>query len=401
MPGKTVPLDEGAGARIAIVGPAYPLRGGNALFVAHLVDSLSSDHDVYVVSYSRLYPSVLFPGKTQMNLSRDPVRTTASRQLIDSINPVSWVRAARWMAAPARRPALVIFTWWNPFFGPSLGVVARLVKRWTGCGVVFVAENVVSHENRFVDRFLTRFALSAADYFLVLSGVVASRIQSFFPGVPVRQATLPIYDCYRNSDATRGTEQLPSIKEELQLERPQVLFFGYVREYKGLKYLIEAMPAVLKQADVGLMIVGEFYDDRDRYERLIDRLGIREQVTVVAEHVPDEAVGRYFRAADLVVLPYVSATQSGITQIAYAFGLPVVSTNVGGLPEVVTDGETGYIVSPGDPEALAEAIVRFFTGAEAERMRSNVEDEARRDRAGELMRRAIRDFLEMESTQRE
>jgi len=401
MSDTTTPLDEGVGGRVAIVGPAYPLRGGNALFVAHLVDSLSSDHDVYVVSYRRLYPSLLFPGKTQMNLSRDPVKTTASRQLVDSINPLSWVRAARWMAAPGRRPDLVIFTWWNPFFGPSLGVIARLVKRWTGAGVVFVAENVVSHENRFLDRFLTRFALSAADYFLVLSGVVASRIQSLFPGIPVRQAALPIYNCYRSREAPHGGEELPSIKEELQLERPQVLFFGYVREYKGLKYLIEAMPVVLAEVDVGLMIVGEFYDDRGRYERLIDRLGIREHVTVIAEHVPDEAVGRYFGAADLVALPYVSATQSGITQIAYAFGLPVVSTNVGGLPEVVADGKTGYIVSPGDPEALAKAIIRFFTGGEAERMRSNVEDETRRDRAGELMRRAVRDFIEMESTQRE
>jgi glycosyltransferase involved in cell wall biosynthesis len=401
MRGKIIPLDEGAGVRVAVVGPAYPLRGGNALFVAHLVDSLSSDHDVYVVSYSRLYPSLLFPGKTQMNLSRDPVKTTASRQLIDSISPVSWVRAARWMAVPARRPALVIFTWWNPFFGPCLGVIARLMKRWTGAGIVFVAENVVSHENRFVDRFLTRFALSAADYFLVLSGVVASRIQCLFPGIPVRQAALPIYNCYRNQEGLQRGERPTSRKQELQLDRPQVLFFGYVREYKGLKYLIEAMPAVLAQVDVDLMIVGEFYDDRDHYERLIDTLGIRQRVTVVAEHVPDEAVGRYFGAADLVVLPYVSATQSGIAQIAYAFGVPVVSTNVGGLPEVVADGKTGYIVSPGDPEALAEAIVRFFTSGDAERMRSNVKDETRRDRAGELMRRAVRDFIEMESTQRE
>ncbi len=398
MSDKTTPLYEGAGSRVAIVGPAYPLRGGNALFVAHLVDSLSSDHDVYVVSYSRLYPSLLFPGKTQMNLSRNPVKTTASRQHVDSISPASWVRAARWMAVPVRRPALVIFTWWNPFFGPALGVIARLVKRWTGAGIVFVAENVVSHENRFVDRFLTRFALSSADYFLVLSGVVASRIQSLFPGVPMRQAALPIYDCYRDEHTESGWGERASLKEELHIERPVVLFFGYVREYKGLKYLLEAMPAVFKKVDVELLIVGEFYDDRDRYERLIDSLRIRERVTVVAEHVPDGDVGRYFGAADLVVLPYVSATQSGITQIAFAFGLPVVSTNVGGLPEVVADGKTGYIVNPRDPEALAQAIVRFFTGGEAEAMRSNVEDEARRDRAGDLMRRAVRDFVEMEST---
>ena len=183
-------------ARIAIVGPAYPLRGGNALFVAHLLDALRQDHDVYVISYSRLYPKLLFPGKTQINTSRDPVKTTPSRQLVDSINPISWFRTAAWICAPRRRPDLVVFTWWNPFFGPALGAIARIVKRRCGTGVLFVAENVVSHENRLVDRFLTRYALAAADYFLVLSGVVARRIQSLFPGVPVRQAALPIYSCY-------------------------------------------------------------------------------------------------------------------------------------------------------------------------------------------------------------
>ncbi len=377
-------------ARIAIVGPAYPIRGGNALFVAHLLDALRQDHDVYVVSYSRLYPRLLFPGKTQMNLSHDPVKSTPSRQLVDSINPLSWFRTAAWIASPKRRPDLVVFTWWNPFFGPALGTIARLVRRRTGAGVVFVAENVVSHENRFLDRFLTRFALSAADYFLVLSGVVARRIQSLFPGVPVRQAALPIYDCYHPDEIDRE-----SVRGRLGLTKPTILFFGYVRAYKGLSYLIEAMPAVLKSHDIQLLIVGEFYEDRSRYERLIDALGLRDSVTIVAEHVPDEAVGDYFVASDLVVLPYLSATQSGITQIAYAFGLPVVSTDVGGLPEVVKDGETGYVVKSGSAEALANAIVSFFDGADREALARGVASEARGDQAGELMRRSIADFLEL------
>ncbi len=377
-------------ARIAIVGPAYPLRGGNALFVAHLLDALRQDHDVYVVSYSRLYPKLLFPGKTQLNVSRDPVKTTPSRQLVDSINPASWFRAAAWIAAPKRRPDLVVFTWWNPFFGPALGTIARLVKRRSGAGIVFVAENVVSHENRFVDRFLTRFALGTADYFLVLSGVVARRIQSLFPGVPVRQAALPIYDCYRPDGIDRD-----AVRARIGLTKRTVLFFGYVRAYKGLRYLLEAMPAVLAKHDVQLLVVGEFYDERQRYERLIDSLGIRDAVKVVAEHVPDEAVGEYFIASDLVALPYLSATQSGITQIAYAFGLPVVSTNVGGLPEVVKDGETGYVVESESAEALSRAIIRYFDGDEEAKLRQGVATEAKRDQAGELMRRSIADFVEL------
>ncbi len=385
-------FEAGTGARIVIVGPAYPLRGGNALFVAHLFESLKVDHDVTVVSFRRLYPALLFPGTTQMNVSHDPVKTTPSRQIIDSINPLTWFRAARWISHRSRRPDLVIFTWWNPFFGPCHGVTARLVKRMARSGIVFVCENVVSHENRWADRFLTTFALSAADYFMVLSDVVAQRIQSLFPDVPLRKAALPVYDCYRPASVDRA-----GVRARLGLTRKTVLFFGYVREYKGLEYLIRAMPRVVPEADVELLIVGEFYDDRARYDRLVQDLGLGERVKIVAEHVPDEAVGDYFAAADLVVLPYVSATQSGITQVAYAFGLPVVSTDVGGLPEVVRDGETGYIVPSRSESALAAAIVRYFIGGQEATLRANVAAEARRDRAGDLMRRAVRDFLEMES----
>jgi glycosyltransferase involved in cell wall biosynthesis len=383
-------LSHGTGARIAIVGPAYPLRGGNALFVAHLYDNLRLDHDAYVVSFRRLYPSLLFPGKTQMNLSHDPVKNTPSRQIIDSINPLTWLEAVRWIAQPKRVPDIVAFVWWNPFFGVCYGVMARLLRRRTDAKIVFVCENVVSHEKRFVDQFLTRFALSAADYFMVLSGVVKSRVHSLFPRIPVRQAALPIYDCYNPKGADRQ-----AMRRRLGLARPTVLFFGYVREYKGLAYLLRAMPHILREVDVDLLVVGEFYDDRARYDRIIEEEGIGDHVTVVAEHVPDESVGDYFSAADVAVLPYVSATQSGITQIAMAFGLPVISTDVGGLPEVVRDGDTGYIVRPGDERELAAAVVRFFKGGHADRMRANALVEAQRDRAGELMRIAFRDFLEM------
>ncbi len=378
------------GARIAVVGPAYPLRGGNALFVAHLYDNLRLDHDAYVVSFTRLYPSLLFPGKTQMNVSRDPVKNTPSRQIIDSVNPFSWLRAVRWISQPRRRPDMVVFVWWNPFFGVCYGAMARMLRRRTGASIVFVCENVVSHENRFVDRFLTRFALASADYFMVLSGVVANRVHSLFPRTPVRQAALPIYDCYAPSGVERDV-----IRESLGLTRPTLLFFGYVREYKGLAYLLRAMPQILREVDVELLVVGEFYDDRSKYDRIIDDLNLGERVRVVAEHVPDESVGDYFAAADVAVLPYVSATQSGITQIALASGLPVISTDVGGLPEVVRDGETGYIVKPEDEGELACAVVRYFKSGDAPRMRANVALEAQRDHAGDLMRRAIRDFLEM------
>ncbi len=378
-------------ARIAIVGPSYPFRGGNALFVAHLYESLRRDYDTYITSFRRLYPELLFPGRTQMNLSHDPVKTTPSRQIIDSIGPASWWRAARWMSEPARRPDLALFVWWNPFFGPAYGTIARLLKRRTGCGVVFVAENVVSHENRFVDQYLTRYALGTADYFLVLSGVVHSRIHSLYPTVPIRQAALPIYDCYMPDGQDRE-----EARRSLGLTRPTILFFGYVREYKGLEHLLRAMPKVASETDAELLVVGEFYDPKEKYDRLIEALGIGDRVRIVDEHVPDEDVARYFSAADVVALPYLSATQSGITQIAFACGVPVISTNVGGLPEVIADERTGLIVEPGNPDALARAITRYFNEGLDAALRANVAVEARRDRAGELLREAVHDFLEME-----
>jgi glycosyltransferase involved in cell wall biosynthesis len=390
-PRKRSLYDPSEGARIAIVGPAYPLRGGNALFVAHLYESLRRDHDAYVVSFKRLYPSLLFPGKTQLNVSRDPVKSTPSRQLIDSIDPFSWGRTVNWIAQPKRTPDLVVFVWWNPLFGICYGEMAKMLKRRTDAGVVFVCENVVSHENRAADQMLTRFALSKADYFLVLSGVVGRRIQSLYPTTPLRQAALPIYDCYRGEGVDRV-----EVRRGLGLERPTILFFGYVRAYKGLDYLLRAMPRVLARVDADLLIVGEFYDDRAKYDRIIEELGLSDRVRIIAEHVPDEDVGRYFAAADVVVLPYTSATQSGITQIAFAFGLPVISTDVGGLPEVVRDGETGYIVPPMDEDALADAVVRYFEEDRGAAFRKNVETEAKRDMAGELLRRAVRDFLEIE-----
>jgi len=384
-------FDAGPPGRITIVGPAYPLRGGNALFVAHLYEALRADHDVSVVSFTKLYPRLLFPGRTQLNLSRDPVKATPSRQIIDSANPLTWLRAARWILAPARRPDLVVFVWWNPFFGPCYGTIARALKRGRGPGIAFVCENVVSHENRPIDKHLTRYACSAADYIMVLSGVVARRVGALFPTTPVRQAALPIYDCYRRADHDRE-----ATRARLGLRRPTALFFGYVREYKGLSYLLRALPRVLESLEIDLLVVGEFYDDRAPYDRLIDELGIGDHVRIVAEHVPDESVGDYFAASDVAVLPYVSATQSGITQIAYAMGLPVISTDVGGLPEVVRDGETGYIVRPRDAEGLADAVVRYFTDGKGPEFAANVNLEVKRDRAGELLRQAVRDFLEME-----
>ena len=337
------PLDGEDGARIAIVGPAYPLRGGNALFVAHLYDcSQPGPRRLRRVVHPAL-PGLLFPGKTQMNVSHDPgeEHAVAPDDRLDQSHSRG-SRTVRWILQPKRRPDLVVFVWWNPFFGICYGAMARHAQEEARRRSSSSRENVVSHENRFVDQFLTRFALTAADYFLVLSGVVASRIQSLFPRTPaetggaahLRAATRPTGI---DRDAVRDVARTHAADGALLRIRPRV---------QGPRIPTAGDASDTRSSvDVELLVVGEFYDDRAGYDRIIEELGLAEHVTRRRGARPRRG-GRATTssAADVAVLPYVSATQSGITQIAYAFGLPVISTNVGGLPEVVRDGETGYIV---------------------------------------------------------
>ena len=221
---------------------------------------------------------------------------------------------------------------------------------------------------------LTRLALRFVDYFLVMSDVVRADLLRFRPDAKFRQVAHPVYDFFNQGGLDREESRARlGIREDRV-----ILFFGYVRAYKGLMYLIDAMPAVLERLDVRLLIVGEFYDDREPYMDRIERLGLGERISVFDEYVPNEEVGTYFSAADAVVLPYVSATQSGIVQIAYAFDKPVIITDVGGLPEVVLDGKTGLVVPPQDSDRLAQAILRFYEEGLEEPLSSGVRAEKHR-----------------------
>ncbi|MCX6138622.1 MAG: glycosyltransferase [Ignavibacteriales bacterium] len=326
--------------KIALVGPAYPLRGGNALFVAYLYEALTASHDVTVISFSRLYPGFLFPGVRQNDVSGTAIKQHPAEHIIDCLNPFTWIAAAR--RAARLQPDMLVFTWWNPFFGPIVRTIASLFKWMTGKPVIIIAENVISHEARFVDVVLTRLALSTADRFLVLSNVVEEAIQKMFPHVRVFKSSLPVYDCYQTgAGLTKEAAQAA-----LSISNKQViLFFGYVRAYKGLMNLIEALPAVLRAVpDTHLLVVGEFYDNPAPYHDAIARLGIAGHVTFVAEYVPNERVHEFFDASDVVVLPYNEATQSGILSIAYGFAKPVIVTDVGGLAELVDENSTSFYI---------------------------------------------------------
>jgi glycosyltransferase involved in cell wall biosynthesis len=348
--------------RIVIVGPAYPYRGGQALVESHVYETLTGlGYDCHTISYTLLYPSIFFPGTTQFDESATHFKDHSDRitRMINSINPVTWFRAARRIRSLA--PDAVIVVWWMPFFGPALGTICRLVKRWTRARIVFLIENYLSHERRWFDGAATRWTLSQADHFISQSQYITRTLQEEWPGRAVHQVTLPVFDCFDfdRFDRERAREHL-GIKT-----RHVVLFFGYLRPYKGLDNLILAFNRVLEQKpDTTLLIVGECYEDLGKYTSLLEQENLTEKTMLVTKYVANEEVEPYYKAADLVCLPYNSATQSGIVMMAYGFRRPVVVTDVGGLPEFVRAGVTGLIVPPGDRERLAAGVIEGLTLAE-------------------------------------
>jgi D-inositol-3-phosphate glycosyltransferase len=355
--------------RITIVGTAYPLRGGIAHYNAQLYRELSAaGHAVDIVTFSRQYPAFLFPGKTQNEEGAPDDFSVPSSILVDSLNPVTWVTAGRFISS--RLPDLVIFKYWLPFFGLCFGTIARVAARGTKTKVVFICDNVIPHEKRPGDRLFTRYAFGAADGFVVQSRAVEQDLRALVPGARYEFVPHPVYNGFGSA--------VPRDEARTRLgtgARHVLLFFGYIRKYKGLDVLLDAIALLAGRLDVALFVVGEFYDDERQYRDRIRRLHIEKSVTVRSDYVPNEDVKYYFSAADAVVLPYTSATQSGIAQIAYNFELPVIASAIGGLPEVVRDGETGLLVPPGDPAALAETILRYFTSVDTARLRLNVREE--------------------------
>jgi glycosyltransferase involved in cell wall biosynthesis len=351
--------------RLVLVGAAYPLRGGIAQYTALLARALGSrGHDVLVLSFRRQYPSFLFPGKTQKDEGKEmtPVRAVP---LLDSINPASWIRAFFWLKSV--RPDKVVFKYWMPFFAPCYASLAFLAKTCLRVPVVFLCDNIRPHEAKPGDGLLTRLALRFPDAFIVQSGAVRKELADVRPDAPVAEVPHPLYGIFPPPVSKSRARRMLGIREARV-----ILFFGYIRAYKGLRILLEAMPLILKRLTVRLLVCGEFYEGREDALERIRSLGLGPRVTVVDGFIPNEDVVRYFCACDLVVLPYLSATQSGIVQVAYRYDRPVVATRVGGLPEAVGHGKTGYVVPPGDPGALADAVVRFYAGRKEKAFVRNV-----------------------------
>lgn len=343
--------------RIAIIGPAYPYRGGPPLVVANIYEQLVRRHTVEVFSFTRLYPQLLFPGTRQEDVSKHPAKQHPVTRIIDSVNPLTWLRTAK--AILAFKPDLVLVDWYQPFFGACYRVILSRLRK-AGIPILFLAENVISHEARFIDNILSSAALSQADAFIAFSESVEQRLANLYPGRSVERSTLPLFFTQENAPVQWTQE---SAKQHLQLEGKRVLlFFGYIRKYKGLRNLLAAFPQIAQKLnDVVLLIVGECYEDAQEYQNLIAQSGVSDRIRWVNEYVPNEDIALYYNAADVVVLPYISATQSGIVKIAFGFGKPVVATNVGGLAEEIEQWQAGIVVQADNVALLEKGLYDMLT----------------------------------------
>lgn len=343
--------------KIIILGPAYPYRGGNSLFVTFLYDLLIKEYDVQVLNYKLLYPGILFPGKTQFDLSNE-IKKIDNIRIINSINPFNWIRVAKYINNS--NPDLVIFDWWHPFFAFCHFTISSLLRKELKNKIVFITENFISHEKNLFESTLTRIGLKNANYFIALSKKVENDLKLISGKRKIFRSELPVYDHLKGDENKRSeVRKYFNFSDDDKV----LLFFGYIRKYKGLDLLIESLKIISEtspQLNFKLLIAGEFYDDKENYLKLIDELKLNDRIKIFDNYIPNEKVKDFFIASDLVVLPYRSATQSGILNLAYGFNLPVVITNVGGLSEFVIPEQTGVIAEFADAKSISLAILKYF-----------------------------------------
>lgn len=355
--------------KIDLVGPSYPFRGGISYYTTLLFKHLKAKHRVRFYCFRRQYPGFLFPGKTDKEKSLFYLSQDDSQPILDALNPLTWVRVARKIIKD--RPQLTIFPWWVAYWTPQYLTIISLLKVFSKTRILFICHNVGEHEPHFVKAFVSRLVLSRGDCFVVHSTHEKAALTALIGQRDIAVTHHPTYEVFNTETIPKG-----SARERLGISDEKVmLFFGFVRRYKGLKDLIEALPLILAKMSVRLLIVGEFWEDKRHYLQLIEKLGVRQQVTIIDRYVPNEEIPVYFWASDLVVLPYTSVTGSGLLQLALGFGKPVVTTRVGDLPEIVADRRTGFLVAPQSPAEIASAVVDFYRNHDAEEMSVQIKRE--------------------------
>ncbi|MBK7632184.1 MAG: glycosyltransferase [Ignavibacteriales bacterium] len=337
--------------KIQILSTAYPLRGGIAHFVGLLYNELKKNHDVKVLTFKRQYPAIFFPGKTQLE-GGDSGEKIPTEIIVDSVNPFNWIKVGKKEFNDA--PDILIFKYWMPFFAPCFGMITKHAKKNNKTKVVVICDNVIPHENKLFDKTLTKYFFNRVDFFVVLSASVEKDLLSLYPKAKYKLLPHPIYSNFGNAIEKSVAKLYLKINDE-----KVILFFGFIRDYKGLDTLLLAM-IELKDKNIKLLVAGEFYTDKEKYLNIIKEHRLDKNIILKTDFIPTNEVKYYFSCCDVVILPYKSATQSGIVQIAVNFKKPVIATNVGGLAEVIVNEESGYIVEKENPKALAQAIDRFY-----------------------------------------
>jgi len=357
---------------IKIIGPAYPYRGGIATTNERLaLEFASMGFDVDIETFIIQYPSLLFPGKTQYNDKPAP-ENLQIRRTINSINPFNWLSVGRRIGQ--EKPDLVIIRYWLPFLAPCLGTIASLIRRNKHTIIICLADNIIPHEHRPGDRLLTNYFMQRIDGLIAMSQSVLKDGNSFRKNLPQGFCPHPIFDNYG--------EKLPFeiAKQKLKLDpnTRYLLFFGFIRDYKGLDLLINAFADVrLRKFPVKLLVAGEYYSSPEYYLKLIKDNNLEDLIEMRTEFIPDDQVNLYFSAADMVVQPYKSATQSGVTQIGYHFNKPMLVTNVGGLAEIIPDGKIGYVVEP-EIREIADALFDFYENDRITKFEANIVEEKKK-----------------------
>ncbi len=353
--------------KIAILGSAHPYRGGIAIYNDRLGRAfMEAGHHVEIFNFSLQYPSFLFPGKSQYSEEPPPPDLIIHRS-INSVNPINWFsvgsKIRKW------KPDLVIVRFWLPFMGPAFGTILRQVRKNKHSKIISIVDNMVPHEPRPGDKPFTKYFIKPLDGFLAMSQTVLDDIEKFDSKKPKTLSPHPLYDSFGELIDKQEARKKLGLDKDAKI----LLFFGLIRDYKGLDLLIESFgDKRFREDNYHLIIAGEYYSDKHVYTDLIDKHHLGECILQADKFIPDSEVNIYFSAADLIVQPYKSATQSGVTQIAYHFNKPMVVTNVGGLPEMCPDGEVGYVCEV-DPTSIADGVIRYF-GDDAETKNQMVEN---------------------------
>ena len=341
--------------KIAVIGPTFPYKGGISHFTTILVQTLRKEHKVDFLSWKRQYPSFLYPVELKDTQSKHPIKTEA-KFILDFFNPISWITA--FLQIRKIKAELLILTWVSPIQAPIYFIIAFLTRKFTATKILYICHNVLPHEKSFYDIALVKLALNQGNSYIVHAKEDKKVLEKIVKNKKIILGFHPIYDIFN----TGKKYNILQLKKELGLRKKVLLFFGYIRPYKGLRYLIEAMPEILKaHFDTSLLVVGDFWSkDKQSYFDLIKKLNLEKDLIMINRYIPNEEVEKYFYVADIVVLPYITATQSGITQIARAFNKPVITTSVGGLGDNTESKNIDLIIKPKDNSDIAEKVKLFF-----------------------------------------